>query len=322
MAWIESHQELRGHPKTKRLAKKLGTSIAAAIGHLHLLWYWAVDYAPDGDLTEYEDWEIADAAGYEEEDPARLKDALIFSGFLDNTEQGTFIHDWNDYAGRTLEQREKAKRRSKEYRDRKANETQKTRTPSVKETETNGERMQSERIRNVYGTESEHAPSASTEHNITEHNITEHNNTEQDSTVQNKNTPPIPPTGGGEGDPLERPPTLQEQRFDEFWETYPKKKSKESARKAWAKIKPDTEKHQRIIQSIKDHMARDPNWRKENGQFIPYPATWLNAGGWEDELPKATQTTMGGEHNAGSTGGYADFRASTGFRRADPITDA
>ena len=26
------------------------------------------------------------------------------------------------------------------------------------------------------------------------------------------------------------------------------------------------------------------DWQKKNGQFIPYPATWLNAEGWEDEV--------------------------------------
>jgi hypothetical protein len=27
------------------------------------------------------------------------------------------------------------------------------------------------------------------------------------------------------------------------------------------------------------------DWQKDNGQFIPHPASWLNAGGWDDELP-------------------------------------
>ena len=25
-------------------------------------------------------------------------------------------------------------------------------------------------------------------------------------------------------------------------------------------------------------------WQKEKGKYIPYPATWLNARGWEDEI--------------------------------------
>lgn len=26
------------------------------------------------------------------------------------------------------------------------------------------------------------------------------------------------------------------------------------------------------------------DWQKEGGKFIPYPATWLGARGWEDEI--------------------------------------
>ncbi len=31
-------------------------------------------------------------------------------------------------------------------------------------------------------------------------------------------------------------------------------------------------------------------WTKDNGRFIPNPATWLNQGRWEDELPVAEET--------------------------------
>src|SRR5687767_5633894 len=53
MAWIESHQEIARHPKTRKLARLLGGSVPTAIGHLHLLWWWAVDYAEDGWLGKY-----------------------------------------------------------------------------------------------------------------------------------------------------------------------------------------------------------------------------------------------------------------------------
>ena len=51
MAWIKSQQVLREHPKLKRLARRLEVSVPAALGHLHMLWWWALDYAQDGDLT-------------------------------------------------------------------------------------------------------------------------------------------------------------------------------------------------------------------------------------------------------------------------------
>ena len=45
MAWIESHQELWRHPKTKKLARLLGVSVPTVVGHLHGIWYWALDFS-------------------------------------------------------------------------------------------------------------------------------------------------------------------------------------------------------------------------------------------------------------------------------------
>ncbi|WP_067931222.1 hypothetical protein [Alicyclobacillus kakegawensis] len=61
MAWIESHQELARHPKTKKLARELNDTVRGAIGLLHLLWWWAMDYAEDGDLSRFDYEDIADA---------------------------------------------------------------------------------------------------------------------------------------------------------------------------------------------------------------------------------------------------------------------
>lgn len=100
MAWIESHQELARHPKTKRLARLLGCSMPSAIGHLHLLWWWATDYAADGDLSAFPPEELADALLWDR-DPQALIDGLQQARFLD----GLQIHDWDDYAGRLAERR-------------------------------------------------------------------------------------------------------------------------------------------------------------------------------------------------------------------------
>ncbi|MFW9991940.1 MAG: Lin1244/Lin1753 domain-containing protein [Candidatus Odinarchaeota archaeon] len=71
--------------------------------------------------------------------------------------------------------------------------------------------------------------------------------------------------------------------FEIFWKAYPKKMSKGQAEKAFNKINPDEELLDRILLSI-DGAKNSPAWKKENGQFIPYPATWLNSRGWEDEI--------------------------------------
>lgn len=93
--------------------------------------------------------------------------------------------------------------------------------------------------------------------------------------------------------------------FDLFWEQYPKKKSKGQAERAWKAIKPDQQLQDRILHALEQAKTSD-QWQKERGEFIPYPATWLNAKGWEDEhkvtvlpirpaLPRVTPALPKGE---------------------------
>lgn len=69
----------------------------------------------------------------------------------------------------------------------------------------------------------------------------------------------------------------------EFWEAYPKKVAKAAALKAWKKLKPDQELTNTILAAIEKQKQSD-QWRKDNGQYIPNPATWLNGGRWEEPL--------------------------------------
>ena len=69
---------------------------------------------------------------------------------------------------------------------------------------------------------------------------------------------------------------LTNKDFDKFWEAYPKKKSKPIALKAWLKHKPDIDV---VIKSL-TMMKKCDQWTKNKGEFIPYPASWLNAEGW------------------------------------------
>ncbi len=54
MAWLESHGNLARRPKTRRLMQRMGWTLPHTIGNLHLLWYWALEYAPTGDLTKFD----------------------------------------------------------------------------------------------------------------------------------------------------------------------------------------------------------------------------------------------------------------------------
>lgn len=94
---------------------------------------------------------------------------------------------------------------------------------------------------------------------------------------QEDNTPHSPPGGN-----------VHEERFDQFWEAYPRKKSKGQARTTWKKIFKDTTPDKReqlfadIMRGVKQAMTF---WAGEQRppDKIPYPSTWLNAEGWLDE---------------------------------------
>ena len=86
---------------------------------------------------------------------------------------------------------------------------------------------------------------------------------------------------------------LQEQRFDEFWAQYPKKRSKGQAERAWVKIAPDDALFAQIIKGL-ERAKRSRDWIKESGRYIPYPATWLNAKGWEDEYEEVRSSVKRG----------------------------
>ena len=72
--------------------------------------------------------------------------------------------------------------------------------------------------------------------------------------------------------------------FEAFWTAYPKKKSKGQALSAWKKLKPDSSLQALILKAV-EAQKRSPDWQKDKGKYIPYPATWLNAMAWEDEMP-------------------------------------
>lgn len=71
-------------------------------------------------------------------------------------------------------------------------------------------------------------------------------------------------------------------RFDEWYAAYPKKVGKGAALKAWERIRPDAATVDRMLDALK-WQRNQPNWLKDNGEFIPNPATYLNAARWEDE---------------------------------------
>lgn len=104
---------------------------------------------------------------------------------------------------------------------------------------------------------------------------------------ERQKTPVVPPESPGLP-----PPEVEEKRreenkpnafFEAFWKAYPKKKSKGDAERAFRKLAVDDAFMVDLLAAL-DVAKRSDGWVKDGGQFIPYPASWLNAKGWEDEI--------------------------------------
>lgn len=85
--------------------------------------------------------------------------------------------------------------------------------------------------------------------------------------------------------------------FDAFWAAYPRKADKKKARQAWTRAIRDADP-ETIIAGAENYAA-DPN---RVDQYTKLPASWLNAGAWENgALPE--RTGGGGSTPAPFTGG-------------------
>ena len=71
--------------------------------------------------------------------------------------------------------------------------------------------------------------------------------------------------------------------FDEFWKAYPKKKDKKKAQDKFLRCCKDEFIFNQIMFNL-SKQKRSRDWNKSNGQFIPYPTTWLNGERWNDEV--------------------------------------
>lgn len=99
----------------------------------------------------------------------------------------------------------------------------------------------------------------------------------------NPNPPYSPPPRGGHAQQAAR-----ECDFERFWIEYPKKRSKAQARKAWNKLRPNEQLQAEILAGLQ-RAKTSFDWQKQGGQFVPYPASWLNAEGWLDEIEERNE---------------------------------
>ena len=73
---------------------------------------------------------------------------------------------------------------------------------------------------------------------------------------------------------------MTDEEFDRWYSGYPRKEAKAAAQKAFAKVRKNVDFDtlmsglERYVKSVKG----------KDRQYIALPASWLNAGRWEDEL--------------------------------------
>jgi hypothetical protein len=116
MAWVEVHQSLRDHRKVLTIADELALPEPHVAGHLVFLWLWALDNAPDGSLPASARL-IERASGWNGE-PGAFMQALIAAGLLEHDGDNLRIHDWDDYAGKLIDQRHANADRQRRHRER------------------------------------------------------------------------------------------------------------------------------------------------------------------------------------------------------------
>ncbi len=214
-----------------------------------MLWWWCVDHAEDGDLRKFNDTHLTIVIESNPNQAKDVVDALVHAGFLER-EPYFRIRNWWKFVRRFMQQR---------YKDRPEKWA----------------KIEALYIESTAGSDTGPvtgpvAVSATQE--------TKPNQPNQPNKPMRKD--------GAQQDPKDGfglSSGLEEEAFLRFWKFYPKKRSKGDAEKAWKSIKPGSELVEKILDALK-RAKTSRDWLKENGKFVPYPATWLRSKGWEDEF--------------------------------------
>lgn len=235
---------MKTDPKVRVFARTLGITRPTAIGMLHMLWWWALDHAENGDLAGIDPRDIAAEVDWPEDRADELWKALRLPGtggepgFID---QEGRINNWMSYAGRLVNERERKRR----FRKKNSEISAQGRKPAAKAGD---------------GT----VPSLGT-------GLSALDSTVPNPTKQIKESSPAKPAA-----------RVEPAGFKIFWKAYPSKVGKAAALAVWRRLRPDQDLLKKMLKTIEAQRASD-QWQREGGRFIPHPKTWLNQGRWDDE---------------------------------------
>ena len=272
---------LPGHPKTKKLIRRLGP---AAGWHLVCLFLWVADNRSDGDLAGMTDEDIELAIDWAGEDGAFVKE-LVSVGFVEGEEGARAVHDWeehNPWAAGSEKRAEKSRfaalcrRYGREEAARMMPEHS-TGKPVADQTPAQDRPPAEDSLPVALPDSARSMPVAGSGTAPSPNPIP--------NPIPNPNTPP-PPPGGDVGDPERktRGPKDVPEGFDEFWSLYPRKDAKADAVKAWKtrKLHEDPSQRPALLAGLRTWLTHE-QWTRDGGKFVPYPASWLRGERWSDQ---------------------------------------
>lgn len=90
--------------------------------------------------------------------------------------------------------------------------------------------------------------------------------------------------------------TVIDDSFEKFWNTFPKKVSKQAAKRTWIELSPDTVLQAQIIDAVVFSSTQNRQWLQDSGRYIPHASTYLSGRRWEDQLPTYHNTFEKNQH--------------------------
>lgn len=241
-----AHTSLRNHRKLRKLARLLKVPQVTAVGLLEHLW-WAVaevdSIGPDGRLDGWTAEDLASAASWAK-DAVSLIEALRTSGFLDQSDDGTFrVHDWADWCPEYI---------CKRWRDRGWVESGWKRPRLQKRSGVS---------KLVKTSQDQNTPNKATQ-----------GNPRQPNPTQPKSLAHARPRASPRGESVEA-----------IYAAYPKKVGKGAALKAIRKALSKVERAALLAAVEAFAVFVAPKKGTSDWKFVPHPATWFNQERWADE---------------------------------------
>lgn len=244
----------KGHRKRRRLRRLIGDR---SDSYLIDLWITVALDCPTGHLVGWDEIDVADSCGWEG-DPKEIVGAFIDSGWLEKDVNGEYaMHDWCEHQSWAC---------GADARSMRAKKAAAARWGTCDDENAEKQKLESGKTDNSKGECTEHAqcnpPILSLPSPI--------------PSLPKENTPPNP-QGGND-------------RFDEFWDLYGKKKDKKKCEPKWKKIK--QEDRDIILKTLPAYIASTPDI-----QFRKNPTTYLTGECWNDEITNEGNSKNGKNQN-------------------------